>query len=128
MRIAFEFCNKWKLARVNQQGRSTSTVASLVYWVRPPIRRLKLNIDVAMLKAPIIKRINKFEIFLLPKPFVIETDNTQVAGFIKNNIGKGVQDRRLSRWQTLLSYYNFKIVHRKCTDNFLVDFLSRNVE
>ena len=54
----------------------------------------------------IIKGINKFEIFLLPKPFIIETDNTQVAGFIKNNTGKGVQARRLSRWQTLLSYYN----------------------
>ena len=36
----------------------------------------------------IIKGINKFEIFLLPKPFIIETDNTQVAGFIKNNKGK----------------------------------------
>ena len=38
----------------------------------------------------IIKGINKFETFLLPKPFIIETDNTQVAGFIKNNTGKGV--------------------------------------
>ena len=76
----------------------------------------------------IIKGINKFEIFLFPKPFIIETDNTQVAGFIKNNTGKGVQVRRLSRWQTLLCYYNFKIVHIKGTDNFLADFLSRNVE
>ena len=39
----------------------------------------------------IIKGINKFEVFLLPKPFIIETDNTKVAGFIKSNIGKGVQ-------------------------------------
>ena len=36
----------------------------------------------------IIKGINKFEVFLLPKPFIIETDNTQVVGFIKNNTGK----------------------------------------
>ena len=72
----------------------------------------------------IIKGINKFEIFLLPKPFIIETNNTQVAGFIKNNAGKGVQDRRLSRWKTLLSYF----VHIKGTDNFLANFLSRNVE
>ena len=76
----------------------------------------------------IIKGINNFEVFLLPKPFIIETDNTQVAGFIKNNTGKGVQARRLSRWQTLLSYYNFKIFHIKGIDNFLADFLSRNVE
>ena len=36
----------------------------------------------------IIKRINKFEVFLLPKPFIIEIDNAQVAGFIRNDIGK----------------------------------------
>ena len=76
----------------------------------------------------IIKGINKFEVFLLPKPFIIETDNTQVAGFIKNNIGKLVQARRLFRWQTLLSYYNLKIVHIKGTNNFLIDFLRRNAE
>ena len=76
----------------------------------------------------IIKGINKFEIFLLPKPFIIENDNTQVAGFIKNNTGKGVQARRLSRWQIFLSSYNFKIVHIKGTGNFLAYFLSMNVE
>ena len=31
----------------------------------------------------IIKGINKFEVFLLHKPFIIEIDNTQVVGFIK---------------------------------------------
>ena len=36
----------------------------------------------------IIKGINKFEVFLLPKPFIIETDNTQVARFIRNNTRK----------------------------------------
>ena len=52
VRTTIEFCNKWKLAHVNQEGRSASTVARLVYWVHPPIGRLKLNIDAAMLKAP----------------------------------------------------------------------------
>ena len=89
--------------------------------------QINYNINEKELLA-IIKGINKFEVFLLPKSFIIETDNTQVAGFIKNNTGKGVQARRLSRWKTLLSYYNFKIVHLKRTGNFLVDFLSRNVE
>ena len=46
----------------------------------------------------IIKVFNKFEVFSLPKPFIIETDNTQIAGFIKNNTGKEVCARRLSRW------------------------------
>ena len=38
----------------------------------------------------IIKEINKFEVFLLPKPFIIENNNTRVARFIKNNTGKEV--------------------------------------
>ena len=51
---------------------------------------------------------------MLPKPFIIETNNTQVVGFIKNNTG--------------LSYYKFKIVHIKGSDNYLANFLSKNVE
>ena len=73
----------------------------------------------------IIKGINKCEIFLLPKPFIKETDNTQVTGFIRNNIGKGIQARRLSRCQTLLSYYNFKIVHIKRYVNYLTNFFKQ---
>ena len=45
---------------------------------------MKLLINENKLLA-IIKEINKFEVFLFPKPFIIETDNTQVAGFIRNN-------------------------------------------
>ena len=52
MRIAFEFYNEWKLARANHQGHSIGTIAGLVYWVRPPVGRLKLNIDATMLKDP----------------------------------------------------------------------------
>ena len=50
VRTAFEFCNEWNLARVNQQSRSVGTIAGLVYWVRPG--RLKLNIEAAMPKDP----------------------------------------------------------------------------
>ena len=49
----------------------------------------KINYDIKEKELlAIIKGINKFEVFLLPKPFIIETDNTQVAGFIRNNTGK----------------------------------------
>ena len=45
----------------------------------------------------IIKVFNKFEVFSLPKPFIIKIDNTQIARFIKNNTEKEVYARRLSR-------------------------------
>ena len=44
--------------------------------------QINYNINEKKLLA-IKKGINKFEIFLLPKHFIIETDNTQVEGFIK---------------------------------------------
>ena len=44
--------------------------------------QINYNINEKELLA-IIKGINKFEVFLLPKPFIIEYDNTQVVGFIK---------------------------------------------
>ena len=55
------------------------------------INENKINYDINEKELlVIIKEINKFEVFLLPKPFIIETDSTQVAGFIRNNTGKGV--------------------------------------
>ena len=58
----------------------------------------QINYDINEKKLlAIIKGINKFEVFLLSKPFIIETDNTQIEGFIQKNIGKGVQAKRLSR-------------------------------
>ena len=57
MRTAFEFCNEWKLARVNQQGRYVGTIAGLICWVRPPVGLLKLNIDAIMLKDPTAVRV-----------------------------------------------------------------------
>ena len=56
----------------------------------------KINYDINEKELhAIIKKINKFEIFLSSKSFTIEIDNTQVVGFIRNNKGKGVHVRRL---------------------------------
>ena len=76
----------------------------------------------------IVKGIRKFSTFLLPKQFIIRTDNTQVAGLINNRLPSEPQYRRLHRWQVLLSFYTFSIEYIKGIDNFLADFLSRNVQ
>ena len=111
------------------QGCLGGVVSSLLENKKGTFNNNQINYDINEKELlEIIKGINKFEIFLLPKPFIIETDNTQVVGFIRNNTGKGIHARRLSRWQTLLSYYNFKIVHIKGSDNCLAYFLSRNIK
>ena len=76
----------------------------------------------------VIKGIRKFSLFLLQKPFVVHTDNTQIQSLIQNKLPNTPQYRRLNRWQAFLSHYNFKIEHIRGTDNFLADFLSRNIE
>ena len=76
----------------------------------------------------IYKGIKKFSLFLLQKQFIVETDNSQVNSLINKILPNEPQYRRLHRWQVYLSYYNFKIVHIKGTNNFLADFLSRNIE
>ena len=76
----------------------------------------------------IIRGVSKFSLFLLQKPFVIQTDNTNVLAHVKNKLGREPQHQRLNRWQAFLSMYNFKIEHIKGSNNFFADFLSRNVE
>ena len=76
----------------------------------------------------IIRGIKKFSLFLLSKKFIVETDNSQVAGLVRNKLPMEPQYRRLHRWQAYLSFYNFEIIHIKGINNFLADFLSRNIE
>jgi len=75
-----------------------------------------------------VRGIRKFSTFLLPKQFIIKTDNTQVSGLIFNKLPSEPQYRRLHRWQVMLSFYSFKIEYIKGIDNSLADFLSRNVQ
>ena len=76
----------------------------------------------------VVKGINKFKMFLLPKEFIVQTDNTQLNGLVNNKLPNSPQHRRLHRWQVLLSFYNFKFEYIKGKDNLFADFLSRNHE
>jgi hypothetical protein len=57
---------------------------------------------------------------------LLRTDNTQVKAFIKNNLPSKPEYKRLIRWQTLLSKYNFDIEVIKYDKNVLADFLTRD--
>lgn len=74
----------------------------------------------------VIRSCQKFYYFLLPVRFLLRTDNTQVKSFIKNNLPSKPEYKRLIRWQTLLSEYNFDIEIIKSEKNALADFLTRD--
>lgn len=74
----------------------------------------------------VVKSCQKLFYFLLPKNFLLRTDNTQVKAFIKNNLPSKPEYKRLIRWQTLLSEYNFDIEIIKSDKNVLADFLTRD--
>ncbi|KAJ9552740.1 hypothetical protein OSB04_016785 [Centaurea solstitialis] len=74
----------------------------------------------------VVKSCQKFYYFLLPKNFLLRTDNTQVKAFIKNNLPFKPEYKRLIRWQILLSEYNFDIEIIKSDKNVLADFLTRD--
>ena len=74
----------------------------------------------------VIRSCQKFYYFLLPNKFLLRTDNTQVKAFIKNNLPSKPEYKRLIRWQTLLSEYNFDIEIIKSDKNVLADFLTRD--
>ena len=57
----------------------------------------------------VIKGLKKFSYFLLPKRFLLRTDNAQVKAFIKNNLPSKPEYKRLIRWQTYCSKYIFDI-------------------
>ncbi|KAJ9553340.1 hypothetical protein OSB04_017385 [Centaurea solstitialis] len=74
----------------------------------------------------VVKSCQKLFYFLLPKKFLLRTDNTQVKAFINNNLPSKPEYKRLIRWQTLLSEYNFDIEIIKSDKNVLADFLTRD--
>ena len=74
----------------------------------------------------VIKGFKKFSYFLLPKRFLLRTDNTQVKAFIKNNLPSKPEYKRLIRWQTYCSEYIFDIDIIRSHKNVTADFLTRD--
>ena len=74
----------------------------------------------------VIKGLKKFSYFLLPKRFLLRTDNTQVKAFIKNNLPSKPEYKRLIRWKTYCSEYIFDIDIIRSHKNVTADFLTRD--
>ena len=73
-----------------------------------------------------MKGLKKFSYFLLPKFFLLRTDNTQVKAFIKNNLPSKPEYKRLIRWQAYCSEYIFDIDIIRSDKNIIADFLTRD--
>ena len=74
----------------------------------------------------VIKGLKNFSFFLLPKRFLLRTDNTQVKAVIKNNLPSKPEYKRLIRWQTYCSEYIFDIEIIRSHKNVIADFLTRD--
>ena len=74
----------------------------------------------------VVKGLKKFSYFLLPKKFLLRTDNTQVKAFIKNNLPSKPEYKRLVRWKTYCSEYIFDIEIIRSNKNIIADFLTRD--
>ena len=51
----------------------------------------------------VIRRIEKFLIFLAPKPFLIRTDCKEILDFVKNNLSNMQAKGQLLHWQLWLN-------------------------
>ncbi|KAK3102478.1 hypothetical protein FSP39_011646 [Pinctada imbricata] len=71
----------------------------------------------------IVWALEKFQLYLYGRAFVIETDHQPLTYLSKAKVSNG----RLMRWALFLQSYHFRCVSIKGSDNFGADFLSRHV-
>jgi phospholipid-translocating ATPase len=66
--------------------------------------------------------VEAFKVYLLGKPFVIQTDHSSLVWLDRLKEG----NPRLARWSLALQPYQFQVVHRAGTMNGNADALSRS--
>lgn len=73
-----------------------------------------------------VKRaIQKLELYIINKEFVIRTDNKNFKTFCTRKIDKQIGRGRLARWQEFFSQYDFTVEWKAGKDNILADTLTR---
>ena len=64
--------------------------------------------------------IKKFEIYLIPKKFLVRSNNKQSNAFLKNNLERTIENKRLIRLEMWFSNFEFEIEYIKEKDNVLL--------
>ena len=75
----------------------------------------------------VIRGIEKFVIFLAPKPFFIRTYCKGILSFVKNNLSNMQVQGQLLRWQLWLNQFSFSIEHIQGSKNSLAESLTREL-
>ena len=70
----------------------------------------------------------KFEKYLIGKPFELFTDHKNLEGLFKRHKRKNDSNNKLSRWLLRLQHLDFVAKYLPGEQNFLADFLSRGIE
>jgi len=76
---------------------------------------------------PVIRGIEKFLIFLAPKPFHIRIDCKGILGFVKKNLPNMQAQWRLLRQQLWLNQFSSSIEHIQGSKNSLTDSLTHEL-
>ena len=72
----------------------------------------------------IVDGILKFRLYLLGKPFVVETDHITLATLMNESENK-IKYSRIMRWRMKLNEFNFTVIYKKGYLNIVPDVLSR---
>lgn len=105
-------------AVLSQGGASDQPIA---YYSRKLLEREKNYSTVEKECLAILLGVKAFAIYLLGKPFVLQTDNRALTWL------KTLRDKnaRLTRWSLALQPYTFEVQHRRGRENANADALSR---
>ena len=71
-----------------------------------------------------LNAVQKFEIFLINKNFVLRTDAATMNKVLNKEVKKA-SEAKFARWKALFSNFEFGIEHIKRFENSLPNFLSR---
>lgn len=74
----------------------------------------------------VVYALNRWIKFLLPKPFTVFTDHKNLEVLFTK--GPGMKSKKLQRWIVMLQQFDFMATYLPGKENYIADFLSRDVQ